>query len=48
MTDRIRMRILRGAGRPSQFFYFDDLPSRRLILATLDRETALEKAKGAG
>ena len=32
-------------GRPSQFFYWDDLPSRRLNPATLDRETMLEKAK---
>ena len=30
--------------RPSQYFYWDDLPSRRLP-ETLDRETALEKAK---
>jgi hypothetical protein len=32
-------------GRPSQYFYFDDLPSRRLRPETLDRATALEKAK---
>jgi hypothetical protein len=32
-------------GRPSQYFYWDDLPSRRLRPTTLDRETALEKAK---
>ena len=32
-------------GRPSQYFYWDDLPSRRLNPATLDRETALKKAK---
>ena len=32
-------------GRPSQYFYWDDLPIRRLNPATLDRETALEKAK---
>ena len=32
-------------GRPSQYFYWDDLPSRRLRPETLDRETALEKAK---
>ena len=31
--------------RPSQYFYWDDLPSRRLNPATLDRETALEQAK---
>ena len=34
-------------GTPSQFFYWDNLPSRRLNPATLDRETALEKAKAA-
>ena len=34
-------------GRPSRCFYWDDLPSRRLNPATLDRETALEKAKAA-
>jgi hypothetical protein len=32
--------------RPSQYFYRDDLPSRRLRLET-DRETALEQAKAA-
>jgi hypothetical protein len=32
-------------GRPSIYFYWDDLPSRRLNPATLDRETALEQAK---
>src|SRR6478609_10140933 len=32
-------------GRPSQYFYCDDLPSRRLNPATLDCEIALEKAK---
>ena len=32
-------------GRPSQYFYWDDLPGRRLNPATLDRETALEQAK---
>lgn len=31
--------------RPSVYFYWDDLPSRRLRPETLDRETALEKAK---
>jgi hypothetical protein len=31
--------------RPSVYFYWDDLPSRRLNPATLDRETALEQAK---
>ncbi len=32
-------------GRPSQYFYWDDLPSRRLSPSTSDRKTALEKAK---
>jgi len=32
-------------GRPSVYFYWDDLPSRRLRPETLDRETALERAK---
>ena len=32
-------------GQPSQYFYWDDLPSRRLNPTTLDSETALEKAK---
>ena len=31
--------------RPSVYFYWDNLPSRRLNPATLDRATALEKAK---
>ena len=31
--------------RPSQYFYWDDIPARRLRPETLDRETALEKAK---
>ena len=31
--------------RPSWYFYFDDLPSRRLRPELLDRETALEQAK---
>ena len=30
---------------PANIFYWDDLPSRRLRPETLDRETALEKAK---
>ena len=30
---------------PSQYFYFDDLPSRRLRPELLDRETALKQAK---
>lgn len=34
-------------GRLSRYFYGDDLPGRRLNPATLDRETALEKAKAA-
>ena len=32
-------------GRPSVYFYFDDLPSRRLGADLLDRETALRQAK---
>jgi hypothetical protein len=32
-------------GRPSQSFYWDDIPARRLRPETLDRETALERAK---
>ena len=33
--------------RPSQYFYWDDIPARRMRPETLDRETALEKAKAA-
>ena len=36
---------VRIPGRPSQYFYWDDVPSRRFSPDTLDRETALEKAK---
>jgi hypothetical protein len=32
-------------GRPSQFFYWDDIPARRMRPETLDRETALQQAK---
>ena len=32
-------------GRPSQYFYWDDIPARRMRPETLDRETALEQAK---
>lgn len=32
-------------GRPSQYFYWDDLPSRRLRSDALDRETARARAK---
>jgi hypothetical protein len=32
-------------GRRSQYFYWDDIPVRRLRPETLDRETALERAK---
>jgi hypothetical protein len=33
-------------GRPLVYFYWDDVPSRRLVRPeTLDRETALEQAK---
>jgi hypothetical protein len=31
--------------RPSQYFYWDDISARRMRPETLDRETALEKAK---
>ena len=31
--------------RPSQYFYWDDIPARRMRPETLDRETALERAK---
>ena len=31
--------------RPSKFFYWDDLPSRRLRPETLTREAALEAAR---
>jgi hypothetical protein len=34
-------------GRPSRFFYWDDLPSRRLDPNTLTGEQALERAKAA-
>jgi hypothetical protein len=34
-------------GRPSRFFYWDNLPSRRLNPQTSDRETALARAKAA-
>jgi len=57
MTDRVRIikhdavpqcgsfELRFADGRPSQYIYWDDLPSRRLNPATLDRKTALEKAK---
>ena len=32
-------------GRPSQFYYWDDIPARRMRPETLDRETALQQAK---
>jgi hypothetical protein len=32
-------------GRPSQYFYWDDIPARRMRPETLDRETGLERAK---
>jgi hypothetical protein len=31
--------------RPSQYFYWDDIPARRLRPDLFNRETALEKAK---
>jgi hypothetical protein len=56
MTDRIRIikhEAVPGCGsfevrfpdRPSLFIYRDDIPARRVRPETLDRETALEKAK---
>jgi len=57
MSDRIRIieheavpqcgsfEVRFPADRPTQYFYWDDLPSRRLRPETLDRETALEQAK---
>jgi hypothetical protein len=36
---------VRLPGKASQFFYFDDLASRRLRPETLTREQALEAAK---
>jgi len=53
MSDRTRIvkhEAVPGCGSfevrlPSRYFYFDDLPSRRLRPETLDRETALEQAK---
>jgi len=57
MTDRIRIlkheavpqcgsfEVRFPDGRESVYFYWDDLPSRRLRPETLDRETALEQAK---
>ena len=32
-------------GRPSLYFYWDDIPARRMRPETLDHETALEQAK---
>jgi hypothetical protein len=32
-------------GRESIYFYWDDIPARRMRPETLDRETALERAK---
>jgi hypothetical protein len=57
MTERIRIikhEAVPGCGsfevrfpddRPCQYFYWDDIPARRLKPETLDRATALEKAK---
>jgi hypothetical protein len=33
-------------GRPSKYFYWDDLPSRRLRPDLVGSEVALEQAKG--
>jgi hypothetical protein len=35
----------RVPGKPSRYFYWNDLPSRRLRPETLTREQALEQAK---
>jgi len=32
-------------GRPSEFFYWDDIPGRRLNPVAVDSQTALERAK---
>ena len=57
MTDRVRIlkheavpdcgsfEVRFPDDRPSHFIYWDDTPARRLRPETLDRETALEKAK---
>ena len=56
MTDRIRIikhEAVPGCGsfevrfpdRASMFFYWDNIPVRRIRQGTLDRETALELAK---
>ena len=57
MTDRIRIikheaipgcgsfEVCFADGRVSQYFYFDDLPGRRLRPQMLTREQALEQAK---
>jgi hypothetical protein len=57
MTDRVRIikheavkdcgsfEVRFPDGRPSVYFYRDDVPSRQLRPETLDRETALEQAK---
>jgi hypothetical protein len=56
MTDRIRIIKheavpdcgsfeVRFPDRPSVYFYWDNLPSRRLRPETLEREVALERAK---
>ena len=60
MPDRIRIlkhQVIPGTGsyevrfavaRPSVFFYFEDIPSRRLRPDMLTREQALEQAKAFG
>jgi hypothetical protein len=57
MTDRVRIirheavkdcgsfEVRFADGRPSQYFYWDHIPARRMRPETLDRETALERAK---
>ena len=34
-------------GRPSKYFYWDEVPARRLRKNLLEREQALDKAKAA-
>jgi hypothetical protein len=58
VTDRVRIikhEAVPGAGsfevripgKPSQYFYWDDLSSRRLNPDMLDRATAMDRARAA-
>jgi hypothetical protein len=58
MTDRVRIIPhetmpgcgsfeVRIPGKPSQYFYWDDLSSRRLTPDMLDRATAMDRARAA-